>query len=64
MPGFGPAAKVLFFREKYPKPFSPRSATLNRADVGPRRAAQLAGLRHGPPVDWSVSPVGRPVGDG
>jgi hypothetical protein len=36
MPDFGPAAEVLFFWEKDPKPFSPRSATLNRADAGPR----------------------------
>ena len=64
MPGFGPAAEVIFFREKDPKPFSPRSATLNRADAGPRRAAQLAGLRQGPPVNLSVSPVGRPGGGG
>ncbi len=61
----GPVAQDrLFFREKDPKPFPPRSATLNRADAGPRRADQLAGLRQGPPVVLSVSPVGRPVGGG
>ena len=27
--GFGPAAGIIFFREKDPQPFPPRSATLN-----------------------------------
>jgi hypothetical protein len=64
MPGFGPAAEILFFREKDPKPFPPRSATFNRADASPRRADQLAGLRQGPQIFLSVSPVGRPAGGG
>jgi hypothetical protein len=56
--------------KKAPKPFSPRSAPFNRADAGNGRAAQLArpalsfveGLRQGPPLDLSVSPVGRSAG--
>ena len=63
MPGFGPAAEVLFFREKDPKPCSPRSSTLHCADAGLQWAAQLARLKQGPPDDWSVSPIGRPEGD-
>ena len=62
----------LLFREKDPTPFSPRSATFNRANSGPRRADQLAGpvqsliegLRHGPPIFLSVGPVGRPADGG
>jgi len=51
MPGFGPAAEVLFFREKDPKPFPPRPATFYRADACNGGVAQLAGLRQGPPFD-------------
>ena len=54
----------LFFREKDPKPFPPRSATFNRADASPRRSDQLAGLRQGPQIVLSVSPVGRSAGGG
>jgi len=74
MPGFGPAAELVAWRvpkgapfvveEKDPKPFSPRSATLDRVDASLWRADQLAGLRQGPLLDWSVSPVGRPAGGG
>jgi hypothetical protein len=56
-PGFGPAAEPLLFRRKWPKPFSPRSATLGRADVGPQRAAQLVRLRQGPPIFFELQPA-------
>jgi hypothetical protein len=56
VPGVGPAAEVLLFRQKDPKPLTPRSASLDWADAG-KRAGQLArpalsfveGLRQGPP---------------
>ena len=57
-PGFGPAAEIPLFRQKDPKPFPPRSATLNRADVGNGGVDQLARLKQGPPLCLSVSPVG------
>ena len=50
--------------QKDPKLFSPRSATFNRADASNGGEAQLAGLRQGPPLDLSVSPVGRSAGGG
>jgi len=44
MPGFGPAAEALLFRQKDPKPLTPSSAKSNRADAGdggePTRYAQ------------------------
>jgi hypothetical protein len=62
--GFAPAVEALLFRQKDPKPFPPRSTTFNRADVGNGGTAQLAGLRQGPPLGLSVSPVSRPAGGG
>ncbi len=50
------------FRQKDPKPFPPRSPTLNRSDANDGEADQLAGLRQGLSMDLSVSPVGRPAG--
>jgi len=34
VPGFGPAAEVLLFRQKDPKPLTPRSASLEGTDAG------------------------------
>ena len=61
MPGFVPAADLLFFREKEAKPFTPRPATLDGTDAK-ERADQLALLTHGPPRTKSVHPEGRPAG--
>ncbi len=64
MPGFGPAAEVLFFREKDPKPLTPRPASLNETDARFGRADQLAALRQGPPVYEGVLTEGRAAGVG
>src|SRR5680860_1082538 len=62
MPGFGPAAEPLLFRQKDPKPLTPRLAHQSGGTPTLRRAAQLAGLRHGPLDAKSVPPVGQPAG--
>ena len=54
MPGFGPAAEVLFFREKDPKPLMPHPASLDELDANSWRAGQLAWLKQGPPFHQSV----------
>ncbi len=67
MPGFGPAGEALLFRQKGPKPLTPRLAQLERTDASLRRADQLAepvlsrveGLKQGPPADESVPPLAR-----
>jgi hypothetical protein len=72
MPGFGPAAEILFFREKDPKPLMPYSASLHGMDVSLRRADQLAepvlsnaeGLKQGSPDYMSINPQGRSAGIG
>ena len=64
MPGFVPAAEVLFFREKDPKPMTPRPVTPEWADASHGRAAQLARLRQGPPINEGVRPWGRAAGVG
>jgi len=64
MPGFGPADEVLFFREKDPKPLTPKLAISDRADVKLWRADQLAELRQGLPVDEGVRPRGQSAGVG
>jgi hypothetical protein len=64
MPGFGPAAEVLLFRQKDPKPATPRPASLNKANAGLGWAGQLAMLKQGPPVDESVPLWGRTAGVG
>jgi len=63
MPGFGPATEVLFFREKDPKPLTPRSASRIGRTKG-MRARQLATLKQGPPVDQSVRPWSQTAGVG
>jgi len=72
MPGFGPAAEVLLFWQKDPKPLTPRPASLDETDARLRRADQLAepalrfikGLQQGPPGDKSVRPEGQTAGVG
>ena len=61
LPGFGPAAEVLLFRQKDPKPMTPSSAGLDGTDAG-GRADQLATLRQGPQDFRSVRPKGRTAG--
>ena len=66
MPGFRPAAEILFFREKDPKPLTPSSASLDWADAGIGRARQLTesvlslvgGLKQGPPMIEERPPIG------
>ena len=70
MPGFAPAGEALFFREKAPKPVTPRLATFEWADANLRKAGQLAepvlslgeGLKQGPPPHESVPPLGQTAG--
>ena len=64
MPGFGPAAEVLFIRQKDPKPLTPRPVSSEGTDASHRRAGQLAALKQGPPSDVSVRPGGRAAGVG
>jgi len=64
MPGFGPAAEVLLFRQKDPKPLTPRQAASDWLDANQRKADQLALLRQGPPAHESVHPWGRAAGVG
>ncbi|GJL66037.1 MAG: hypothetical protein NPIRA05_10080 [Nitrospirales bacterium] len=49
LPGFAPAGEDLLFRQKAPKPSTPRLASKEGRDANWRRAAQLAGLKQGPP---------------
>jgi hypothetical protein len=58
LPGFAPAGESLLFRQKAPKPVTPRLASLKRTDASLWRADQLAALRQGPPADESVPPLG------
>jgi hypothetical protein len=76
MPGVAPAGEVkefgvspssdepLLFRQKWPKPLTPRLALLEGRDANLRRAAQLAGLRQGPLNAKSAPPLGQPAGGG
>ena len=64
LPGFGPAGEVLLFRQKTPKPLTPRLVSLERMDASLRRADQLAPLKQGPPADESVPPLGQTAGVG
>lgn len=64
MLGFGQAAEVLLgasrrappllWRQKDPKPLTPRPASSDETNAGHGRAGQLALLKQGPPVDGSV----------
>ncbi|MDH3769981.1 MAG: hypothetical protein OET79_03205 [Nitrospirota bacterium] len=62
LPGFAPAGEALLFRQKSPKPLTPRLVSLERTDASLRRADQLAPLKQGPPTDESVPPLGQTAG--
>ena len=62
LPGFAPAGEALLFRQKAPKPLTPRLVSLERMDASLRRADQLAPLKQGPPADESVPPLGQTAG--
>ena len=64
MPGFGPAAEILLFRQKDPKPLTPRLALSELTDAGVRGADQLAVLRQGPQNILSVRPWCQAAGVG
>ena len=64
LPGFAPAGEALLFRQKDPKPLTPRLASLERTNANFRRAGQLAGLTQGPPAEESVPPLGQTEGVG
>ena len=72
MLGFGPVAEVLLFRQKDPKPMTPRPASLDgwTQDLGRRtKLAELVlslleGLTQGPPAHESVNPEGLAAGVG
>ena len=57
-------ARPFLFRQKGPKPLTPRLASLKRTDASLRRADQLAPLKQGPPGDESVPPLGQTAGVG
>jgi hypothetical protein len=70
MPGFVPAAELLLFRQKDPKPLTPRLARSEGKTADLRRADQLAelvlslveGLKQGPPADKNFPPLGQTAG--
>ena len=80
LPGFAPAGEApstglrtsLLFRQKAPKPVTPRLASWEVRNASLRRADQLAepvlsfveGLTQGPPADESVPPLGQTAGVG
>ena len=64
LPGFAPADEALLFRQKDPKPLTPRLATLDEVNADFRRADQLALLKQGPPFHSSVHLLGQPAGIG
>ncbi len=65
LPGFAPAGEVLLFRQKDPKPWTPRLASSEGTDANLGKADQLAepvlsfvvGLKQGPPGNESVLPL-------
>ncbi len=63
-PGFAPAGEALLFRQKAPKPVTPRLTSLERTDANLRRGDQLAGLTQGPPVYEGVPLLGQTAGVG
>jgi len=64
LPGFAPAGETLLFRQKGPKPLTPRLALGEPTDANPRRADQLAALKQGPPTEESVPSLGQTAGAG
>ena len=66
LPGVSPPyGEVLLFRQKDPKPWTPRLALLEGRDANRRRAAQLAWLRQGPQrIRASLLGASRQASDG
>ncbi len=64
MPGFGPAADPLLFRQKWTKPLTPRPVSSEWTDANHKKAGQLAALKQGPQSDVSVRPGERAAGVG
>ena len=64
LPSFAPAGEVLLFRQKDPKPLTPRPASSDKTNAVHGRAGQLAVLKQGPPVDGSVRLWDRAAGAG
>ncbi len=62
LPGFGPAAEPLSFRQKQPKPLTPRSASLHEMNARHGKVSQLAALKQGSPAHESVHSEGRAAG--
>jgi len=62
VPGFAPAGEDLLFRQKVPKPLTPRLVSAERKAARHKRAAQLARLKQGPPIDESDLPLGQTAG--
>ncbi len=56
--------QALLFRQKDPKPLTPRLASWERTDATLRRAGQLAPLTQGLPTDERVPPLGQTAGVG
>jgi hypothetical protein len=65
-PGLGPAAEVLFFREKDPKPYWPCHGPSGALRGSPTPAAcKLAALKHCPPfLRWRLHCSAMPPGQG
>jgi len=60
--GVRPGSRATFVRAKVAKTRDALLATSQRADASLRRAAQLAGLGQGLPVDESIRPRGQAAG--
>ena len=64
LPGFAPANEPLLFRQKWPKPVTPRQASLDGTGASLRRADQLAALKQGLLNHQSVRPWSLSAGVG
>ncbi len=72
VPGFAPAGEAFLFRQKVPKPVTPRPASFNEMDARHGRASQLVesilsfveGLKQGSLAHERVHPEGRAAGVG
>ena len=56
MPSLSSAVEALMFRQKDPKPLTPRVALLEKVDTICVWAGQLAVLRQGPLIHVSIHP--------
>ncbi len=54
----------FLFRQKGPKPLTPRLASLDRRDTSLWKADQLAWFKQGQPTEKSVPPLGQTAGVG